>query len=83
MKIFIPYWEIGVSGACVLCLFLHFPHLDSCPSPDAQRSYFKAEASRRGKDKEAHPMGGGPKAALSRRIVFRCVPTYHLRLDFI
>lgn len=64
MKIFIPYWEIGVSGACVLCLFLHFPHLDSCPSPDAQRSYFKAEASRRGKDKEAHPMGGGPKAAL-------------------
>lgn len=74
MKIFIPYWEIGVSGACDLCPFLHFPRLDSCPSSDAQFSYFKAVASQREKDEEAHPMEGGPEAAF----VFRWVPTYHL-----
>lgn len=72
-----------MSGAYVLCPFLHFPHLDSRFSPDAQLSYFKAVASQREKDKEAHTMGGAPEAALRGALVFRRVPTYHLRLDFI
>lgn len=83
MEIFLPYWEIGVSGACVLCPFLHFPHLDSRLSPDAQLSHFKAVASQREKDNEAHTMGDAPEAALRGALVFRSVPTYRLRLDFI